>query len=375
MNKKVIGIPTDKILPAGRGLGIEPNLLSGLSGFPDNGGTSEVEKEWEELLPVLLAPGKVSMLMKGDRDRSVSLTSLSVINGKLLLYSGESDGNTHIQAADPVQLREELMASIKGGTSGGDIVLPMSLDALFTLSALSDFTKQQKARNMLGQLNEPAPPTINEIQNLLNEAEKGMDPRWWLTPFLLTIYSPNRKLNASEALEQLQQLELAEENEGIVYPTAAGFSLMEDLAFRRGVIGFHSYYFEEGKPVQSTQVLLGTLDSIWLIECGENSVLSSLNAEAAQQTIEQALAPGEAVPKEYVVQTQAPATETNGSATAENDAGWLCNCGKSNSGNFCISCGKAKVKATPPPKKMFCRNCGSDLKADAQFCVKCGHKI
>ena len=386
MNKKVIGIPTDKILPAGRGLGIEPNLLSGLSGFPDNGGTSEVEKEWEELLPVLLAPGKVSMLMKGDRDRSVSLTSLSVIDGKLLLYSGESDGNTHIQAADPLQLREELMASIKGGTSGGDIVLPMSLDSLFVLSALSDFTKQQKARMMLGQLNEPVPPTMNEIQNLLNEAGKGMDPRWWLAPFLYSIHGLNRSLDVSGALKQLQQLELAEENEGTVYPTAAGFSLMEDLACRRGIVGFHSYYFEGGKPVQSTQVLLGTWDALWLIECGENSVLSSLSAEAARQIIEQALTPGEAVPKEYGassageavtkengVQTQAP--EPNEAETAGNAGGWLCSCGRNNNGNFCISCGKAKAKATPPPKKMFCRNCGNELKTDAQFCVKCGRKI
>ena len=46
MNKKVIEIPSNNIIPAGRSLGIEPNLLSGLSGFPERAGTCAVEKEW-----------------------------------------------------------------------------------------------------------------------------------------------------------------------------------------------------------------------------------------------------------------------------------------------------------------------------------------
>lgn len=44
MNKKVIEIPSNNIIPAGRSLGIEPNLLSGLSGFPERAGTCAVEK-------------------------------------------------------------------------------------------------------------------------------------------------------------------------------------------------------------------------------------------------------------------------------------------------------------------------------------------
>jgi len=104
------------------------------------------------------------------------------------------------------------MASIELSTPGKEIVLTMSLDSLFILSALSDITKQQKARMMLGQLNEPAPPKINEIQKFLDEAVKDTDPRWWLTPFLYSIYGLNRKINVSEELKQLQQLEIADEN-------------------------------------------------------------------------------------------------------------------------------------------------------------------
>ena len=143
MNKKVIEIPSNNIIPAGRSLGIEPNLLSGLSGFPERAGTCAVEKEWEEVLPILLSPGKVSMLMKGDRENAVSLTSLSIVDGKILAYSGESGGNTYIQATDPLQLREELMASIGEKSPAKDIVLPMRLDALFVLAAFSDFIKRQ----------------------------------------------------------------------------------------------------------------------------------------------------------------------------------------------------------------------------------------
>jgi hypothetical protein len=142
MSRKVIEIPGNKIIPAGRSLGLEPNLLSGLSGFPESAGTCGVESEWEELLPVLLSPGKVSMLMKGDRERAVALTSISVVKGKILVYSGEPDGNLYIQVTDPLQLRKELMTSIELNTPAKEIVLPMSLDSLFVLSALTDYTKK-----------------------------------------------------------------------------------------------------------------------------------------------------------------------------------------------------------------------------------------
>lgn len=90
---------------------------------------------------------------------------------------------------------------------------------------------------------------------------KMMDPRWWLTSSLITIYSSNRKFNVSEALKELQRLDLTDENEGI-YPTAAGFKIM-DMNWPAGAVtGKVSDTISEGRPVQSTQVLLGTLDTI-----------------------------------------------------------------------------------------------------------------
>ncbi|HBK53376.1 MAG TPA: hypothetical protein DDZ44_05525, partial [Syntrophomonas wolfei] len=253
--KEVITIPTNKILPAGRTLGIEPNRLSEVSGFPDITGTTKVEREWEALLPTLLAPGKVSMLMKGNRDQAIELSSLSSGDGKILMYSGKADGNTHIRTLEPKQFREELMAVMATNIPGKDIARPMSLDALFVLAALSDFIKRQKAQIMLGLTQEPTPPTLSEIQSLLDKAENTMEARWWLTPFLYHIYGLRRKIVVSDAVTQLQTFELVAENEGNVYPTEAGFILLDQLTFRRGIVGFHSFYFEEGKPVQSTQVL------------------------------------------------------------------------------------------------------------------------
>lgn len=405
MNQKVIKIPSNQIIPAGRSMGIEPGLLSALSGFPTDGGACEAEKEWEEVLPVLLSPSKVSMLMKGDRDHAVSLTSLSMADEKLLLYSGEAGGNTYIREADPVQLQQELLSSLGSETSEKEIVLPMSLDALFTLSALADITKQQKARMMLGQVNEPVPPKIPEIQKFLDDAVKGMDPRWCLTPFLYSIYGLNRTLDVPGALKQLQEVELVEVTEGNVYPTERGFLLLDDLTSRRGIVGFHSYYFEGGRPVQSTQVLLDTWDTLWLMECGSKSVLTSLNTEAAKKVIEDALKPGESIPAAYVpatsvgyagqesgspgsaeqgavssgdnqpVQENVSSGETQAKPAAKEDTGtWICSCGKQNNGNFCISCGKPKATASPDGKQ-FCRNCGSEQKQDAQFCVNCCQKF
>lgn len=428
MKEKTIRIPTNEIIPAGRRLGIEPNLLSRLSGFPDRQGTSRVEKEWEELLPVLLSPTKVSMLMKGERDQGVLLTTLAAGNGRLLLYSGETDGYTHIRAVDPSTLQKELMESIGANMLERDLALPMSLDALFFLAALSDIIKRQKAENMLGLKKVMTPPTAEEIQKLLDNVENNMEPRWWLTAFLYGIYEPGRKMDISKALRQLQEIELVEENQGMVYPTKPGFTLMEELALRRGIVGFHSYYFDEEKPVQSTQVFLGTVDSIWILECGENCMIASLSEEDTERAIELALAPGQAIPAGYGVDASAPApvnghsvpadcgtassasepghaapvgyevdasTPTPGQAVptehrnqlaapegktdelagTDNAATWVCSCGKTNNGNFCVSCGSAKNEVPQPIKKRFCRNCGNTLKQDAQFCVNCGQKI
>lgn len=51
--------------------------------------------------------------------------------------------------------------------------------------------------------------------------------------------------------------------------------------------------------------------------------------------------------------------------------GWACECGATNSGNFCSQCGKPKPEA---PKKRFCTNCGAQLTENAKFCPDCGTK-
>ena len=53
-----------------------------------------------------------------------------------------------------------------------------------------------------------------------------------------------------------------------------------------------------------------------------------------------------------------------------NDAGkWVCNCGKANTGKFCIICGSPRPAAPAPSAEWVC-TCG---KANTgKFCIKCG---
>ena len=53
-------------------------------------------------------------------------------------------------------------------------------------------------------------------------------------------------------------------------------------------------------------------------------------------------------------------------------AGWTCECGQVNSGNFCTNCGKAKPAA---PAGGFCPECGTKLAEGAKFCTNCGKQL
>ena len=65
---------------------------------------------------------------------------------------------------------------------------------------------------------------------------------------------------------------------------------------------------------------------------------------------------------------------------AENNDGWKCSCGSTNSGNFCINCGASKpadgwkCACGNVNKGNFCSNCGAKRPADAPLyrCDKCG---
>ena len=53
-----------------------------------------------------------------------------------------------------------------------------------------------------------------------------------------------------------------------------------------------------------------------------------------------------------------------------NDAGkWVCNCGKANTGKFCIICGSPRPAAPAPSAEWVC-TCGKTN--TGKFCIKCG---
>ena len=67
---------------------------------------------------------------------------------------------------------------------------------------------------------------------------------------------------------------------------------------------------------------------------------------------------------------------------SENNDGWKCSCGSTNSGNFCVNCGASKpadgwkCACGNVNKGNFCSNCGAKRPSDAPLyrCDKCGWK-
>lgn len=51
---------------------------------------------------------------------------------------------------------------------------------------------------------------------------------------------------------------------------------------------------------------------------------------------------------------------------------WKCDCGTTNTSNFCANCGKAKLETKGQFK---CPSCGTVLNDGVSFCTNCGHKV
>lgn len=61
-------------------------------------------------------------------------------------------------------------------------------------------------------------------------------------------------------------------------------------------------------------------------------------------------------------------------ANAKSVNEWSCECGETNSGKFCSSCGKPK----PEKQIRFCSNCGwknPEPNSIPKFCPECGSKL
>lgn len=73
--------------------------------------------------------------------------------------------------------------------------------------------------------------------------------------------------------------------------------------------------------------------------------------------------------QQAVQQQSQPAQSDNTAAVSQSEkSGWVCECGKSNMGKFCIECGKPK----PQPVLGWTCSCGTINKG--KFCMECGAK-
>ena len=67
-------------------------------------------------------------------------------------------------------------------------------------------------------------------------------------------------------------------------------------------------------------------------------------------------------------QSQPAQTDNTAAVSQSEKSGWICECGKSNTGKFCIECGKPK----PQPVLGWTCSCGTVNKG--KFCMECGAK-
>lgn len=376
MRENIIKIPSNQVLAAGKSMGIVQNTLSKLSGFPHENINVSVKEEWKDVLPTLLVPRKFIRLMTAGKDNTLESMNLACNEDKILLYNSTEEGDTLIQIEERSKLENKLSLLIGNQATVRDISLPMTLDGLMTLSAISDIIKMQKLKNMLDSSYEMLPPRINEIQKIIEDSEEKMDPRWWLTPFISYIYGLNRKVNVYDGLMPLLEMKIIEAQEGVVYPTESGLAFLKDLSDRHGIIGMGSYYFKENKPLKNTIVILRTSEHIWYFQCGENSILSSIGYDEAKNIIKMELLLGDDAPLESKEIQSIDMTENNKNINISGSGKWICQCGKENTGKFCSVCGKSKSEGSQPKiSNKFCKNCGSKLRGNAQFCGNCGNEV
>lgn len=376
MRENIIIIPSNQVLAAGKSMGIVQNTLSRLSGFPDENINVSAKEEWKDVLHTLLVPRKFIRLITSGKDNTLESMNLACNEDKILLYNSTEEGDTLIQIEERSKLENKLSLLIGNQATVRDISLPMTLDGLMTLSAISDIIKMQKLKNMLDSSYEMLPPRINEIQKIIEDSEEKMDPRWWLTPFISYIYGLNRKVNVYDGLMPLLEMKIIEAQEGVVYPTESGLAFLKDLSDRQGIIGMGSYYFKENKSLKNTIVILRTSDQIWYFQCGENSILSSVGHDEAKDIIKKELMPGDDVPQEDRQNYTLNKHEINKEIKTTDSRKWVCQCGKENISNFCGVCGKSKSEGSQQKaRSKFCMNCGTELREDAQFCGNCGAKV
>lgn len=146
MRENIIIIPSNQVLAAGESMGIVQNTLSRLSGFPDENINVSAKEEWKDALHTLLIPRKFIRLITSGKDNTLESMNLACNEDKILLYNSAEEGDTLIQIEERSKLENKLSLLIGNQATVRDISLPMTLDGLMTLSAISDIIKMQKLK-------------------------------------------------------------------------------------------------------------------------------------------------------------------------------------------------------------------------------------
>lgn len=335
-NKQAIRIPKTSVVHAGNSLGIKPNRLANYLGLEESKEIRKLEKNWEQVLPVLLEPLNFSGLIIQFEDDSLLLTNV-LSNEELTAFCGSDSDDLVVLPMEPMEMVNHL-ASYLGDTSESKrIKQELPYDALITLLLISDSLKRMKLTNLLFPNETEFDITLDRISEEYNTS-KIKDLRW-LSSIANELCLNTKSIDFNNALTTLTKLGIIQYKNKLIDIDDNGIVLFDELSKHKSTIGIRSAFYHDGVLNYLTIMLLRTENHIWYFDLSDEASMMTLNTEELKGMIATMLASGEVPPI---------ADKTSIVKSVDN-------------------------QNTNIPR--FCRNCGASLSEGAMFCRSCGKKI
>lgn len=336
-NKQAIRIPKTSVVHAGNSLGIKPNRLANYLGLEESKEIRKLEKNWEQVLPVLLEPLNFSGLIIQFEDDSLLLTNV-LSNEELTAFCGSDSDDLVVLPMESMDMVNHL-ASYLGDTSESKrIKQELPYDALITLLLISDSLKRKKLTNLLFPSETEFDISLDSISNEYKDSLKIKDLRW-LTGIAHELNLNPKSINLEHALTTLAKLGIIQYKNKLIDIDDNGIVLFDELSKHKSTIGIRSAFYHDGVLNYLTIMLLRTENHIWYFDLSDEASMMTLNTEELKGMIATMLASGEVPPI---------ADKTSNVKSVDN-------------------------QNTNIPR--FCRNCGASLSEGAMFCRSCGKKI
>ncbi len=334
-NKATIRIPKDAIVQVGQDLGLEVNRLASYFGLKEGNGKIDFDKQWEDVLPVLLQPLNFSGITTLFEDDSLLFTNV-LSDAVDTVFCGTEAEDLAVLPMHPDAMMD-LLASYLGVIGETPRVKQeLSSDALIALLAIADTVKRAKLSNVLDPSQTEFEITLQSVSKAYEDAIKAKDLRW-LAPFASELRFEAKVIDFNKALMSLAKTGIIQYVNKKIDIDDNGSVLFDELLRRKSMLGIRSVFYHEGVLNYLSLAFLRTENMIWQLDVSNKGNIMSLSVEELKGMIATLLAPGE-IP---------PPLKTNEEVE------------------------EPTVLSSP----RFCRNCGAKLSEGAKFCKSCGTKI